>query len=94
MSSTPPPYASCPDQTTPLTTIWIKTCFFSLRPSLSVAINSNIAEDSPLFPRLGEQPPNSRPIGSMEIGRERIQSALKQAISPYESQDILEHTGK
>ena len=44
---------------------------FSVRPSLFVAINSNIAEDSPLFPRLAEQAwaiPDK--IGSIEIGRE------------------------
>ena len=44
---------------------------FYLPQSLFVAVNSNNAEDSPLFPRLAEQAwaiPGK--IGSIEIGRE------------------------
>ena len=43
------------------------------------------------FPDWPNNRPNSRPIGSMEIGREeeeRIQTALKQAILPSKNEDI------
>ena len=60
---------------------------FSVRQSLFVAVNSNIGEDSPLFPRLAQQF-QANWIKQWRLAEREIQTALKQAISPPISQNI------